>query len=544
MRIIETKDIPIDRIIKNPFQSRFDKVKLEEQGIDKQKIKKHEETKQETIEAMAISFEKSGLLNSVIVREYNGKYQLVAGDLRIQAFKIADKKEISAKIIDVSDQEARIIGFVENYHRQDLMDIEKEENLYNIWIDGKELFYNKKSEMSRWLGIKYDKLLLILSAAEERHKEKSKPEKEQSRAIISATAKDLNMTRQLEKIDSDARKELLKAKNEKKISSLELERSVKAIKDASDNDVPKEVLTGIVKLISEKKLVPKNAEDFVKTIAQIPKEEQKDFVDAIKKQEKLDIYDLRPVARAIKDASDNDAPKEVLTGIVNLFSEKKLAPQNAEDFVKTITQIPKEEQKELVETIGQQEKVDIDEVKNFVNTYNAVPPDIQKKMMEKKIGIEEAKVVSKFRTKEAREQILEERKIIVEMKDKEKDKELNEHTNVRNEQEKEVEQFGNRKPGHLTKMDIGNGLKEFYNSPEQIDKRAIERYRDIMFKTELYQPSTFKNIHLDKSKKAIIEILWHIYEHWYSYLVEIGEIKIVGHLDIKTNPVPPKRLYG
>ena len=73
---------------------------------------------------MAISFEKSGLLNSVIVREIEGKYQLIAGDLRIQAFKITNKKEISAKIVEASDLEARIIGFVENYHHQDLMYIE------------------------------------------------------------------------------------------------------------------------------------------------------------------------------------------------------------------------------------------------------------------------------------------------------------------------------------------------------------------------------------------------------------------------------------
>ena len=64
MMIVDTKNIAIDRIVKFPFQSRFDKDKLEKLGINKEKIEEIEKTKKEKIEEIANSFEKSGLLNS------------------------------------------------------------------------------------------------------------------------------------------------------------------------------------------------------------------------------------------------------------------------------------------------------------------------------------------------------------------------------------------------------------------------------------------------------------------------------------------------
>lgn len=466
MRIIETVDIPIDKIVKN-YQIRLDKEELKKLGIEEQKIKMCDETKKETIDGMAKSFDKSGLLNSVIVREHDGKYQLIAGNLRIQASQIAGKKEISARIVEASDFEARIISIVENYHRQDLLDIEKEKAIYDLWIDEMKLFSNNKRIMSGWTGIPYDTLKTILRGGEEKDIERRKEKKEQSQALINATAKDLKMTRRLEKIDSEMRRELLKAKVEKKI-------------------------------------------------------------------------ELGSIVKAIKSASDNNAPKEVLIGIARLVSEKKLNPHYAEDFAKTVTQIPeKEEQKQLVENIKKEETVDIYKLKNFVDTYTASPPDIQKKMMEKKIDIEEAKIVNKFPTKEQRDQVLEERKKISEIKEKE----LIKHTEIRMKQAEEIQQDGYTKSGNFTKMDLDKMRKEYYNGDDQVDKRTIDSYHDVMFKTKLFQAATIKNMRLDENKRTITEIIWHVYEHCYTILVELGEIKVIGNINPRTSPVHPKRLW-
>ncbi len=541
MMIVDTKDIAIDRIVKFPFQSRFDKEKLEKLGINKEKIEKIEKTKKEKIEEIANSFEKSGLLNSIIVREYNGKYQLIAGDLRLRAFQLTGKKEISAKIIEANDFEARVVSFVENYHRHNLLDIEEENDIYDLWIDGKELYFNNnKSIMSKWTGIPYDTLLTYLQAGEERDKENQKKKEEQSKAIINATANDLKETRVLEKIDSEIRKELLKAKIEDNISHRELRTIVKTIKIASEKNTSKEVLTDIVKLVSEKKLNPYYVEDFVNTITQIPIEEQRQFVENVQKEDKVDVNVVKPVAKAIKIASEKNASKEVLTGMVKLVSEKRLDPNNAEALANVIIQVPKDEQKHLVENIEKEEKVDIYKVKNFVDTYVVSPPDIQKKLMANDIDIKEAKAVSKFKTQHAREQVLEERKIITDLKEKE----LEKHTNIRIKQEEEVEQNGDRKLGNLTKMDIEKIIKEFEDSDDQVDNNAIEDYRNVTSKIKkLFNASTVKNMHIDKNKRIIIEFIWQVYVHCYELLLEIGEIKIIGDIN-PTNPIPPKKLYG
>lgn len=538
MKIIDTRDIPIDKIIKFSFQLRFDKEKLERWGIDEQKIKTHEKNKKETIQGIEKSLDRNGLLNSVIVRESDGKYQLIVGDLRLQACQANGKKDISAKIVEASDLEARIISLAENYHRRDLIDIEKEEAVYHLWIDGKELFNNNIKIMSDWTGIPYVTLKMLLQGAEERHKEEEKEEGEQSKEIINSTAKDLKITRQLEKIDSESRKELLKAKFKKSISRIELEPSVKAIKSASEKNAPKEVLSGIAKLISEKKLNPYNAVDFAKTIAEIPKEEQKQLMKIIEKEEKVDISEVKPVANAIKNASEKNASKEVLTGIVRLVSEKKLNPNNAEEFADIVMQVSKEEQVHLIENIKKEEKVDIYKVRNFVDTYNTSPPDIQKKLMEKKIEIDEAKIVSKFHTKEAREQIIEERKTISNLKEKE----LEKHTNVRAKQEEDVELSGDRK--RLTKMDMEKIIKEFEDSDEQVDKRTIDSCREAASRIKkLFLSSTIKNMHTDTNRKDIIESIWQVYRHCHGLLLEIDEIKVISGAN-QNNSIIPKLYSG
>lgn len=184
--------------------------------------------------------------------------------------------------------------------------------------------------------------------------------------------------------------------------------------------------------------------------------------------------------------------------------------------------------------------MDIYKVKNFVDTYVVSPPDIQKKLMANEIDIKEAKTVSKFKTKDAREQILEERKIITELKEKE----LEKHTNIRIKQEEEVEQNGDRKLGNLTKMDIEKIIKEFECSDEQVDDSTIEDYRNVTSKIKkLFNTSTVKNVHTDKNKKIAIEFIWQVYAHCYGLLLEIGEIKVISDIK-KTNPIPPKKLYG
>jgi hypothetical protein len=488
MKIIETKDIPLDKIIKY-YQTRLDQKELEKLGLDDQKIKKNVEQKKQTIEGIAKSFDKSGLINSVIVREYGEKYQLLAGDLRVQACQISGRKEISAKVVEANDFEARIIGIVENYHRQDILDIEREKAIYDLWKDEMKSFSNNKRIMSDWTGIPYDTLKMILKGGEEKDKEKER--KDQSKAIINATAKDLQITRSIEKIDPKLRRELLEAKSKKKI---ELGPTVKAIKNVSGNDLSKAVLKGVVELIAEKKLNPHYAEDFLKSVIQIPKKDvQKQFVENIKKEEKIDIYKIK-------------------------------------NFVDTYVTSSPEIQKILIDN-------EIITETDVLDTLKVSPPDIKEKLIKKEISVEDAKELNKFHTEDARSQVLKEIKTIekhkkISLRIHDEDKKRN--IDMRVKQQQDMEETGNTRL--KTSFDIEKERKiELEQSRDQRhDQAFLEKYQKLEFDTlnvfSIYHPRKLK---IDKNKITIIEAIKGLYTLYHQLLIEVGEIKNAKNIEVK-----------
>ncbi|HOF45982.1 MAG TPA: ParB/RepB/Spo0J family partition protein [Bacteroidales bacterium] len=98
--------IRIDLIEVNPFQPRSD--------FD-----------QETLEELAQSIKSYGLIQPVTVRPIEqGKYQLIAGERRLRAAKLAGLKEVPAYIRTADDIQTIQMALVENIQREDLNAIE------------------------------------------------------------------------------------------------------------------------------------------------------------------------------------------------------------------------------------------------------------------------------------------------------------------------------------------------------------------------------------------------------------------------------------
>ena len=75
---------------------------------------------------LAESIRENGLLQPILVREYgDGRYQIIAGERRYRACKIAGLSEIPAIIMDRDDQNAAQIALIENIQREDLNPIEE-----------------------------------------------------------------------------------------------------------------------------------------------------------------------------------------------------------------------------------------------------------------------------------------------------------------------------------------------------------------------------------------------------------------------------------
>ena len=103
----DLRKVPVDLIVPNPQQPRHD--------FD-----------EASLEALAGSVRERGLLQPVLVRPVaGGTYELVAGERRWRAAKIAGLETIPALIRDRDDAEALEAALIENMAREDLNPVEE-----------------------------------------------------------------------------------------------------------------------------------------------------------------------------------------------------------------------------------------------------------------------------------------------------------------------------------------------------------------------------------------------------------------------------------
>jgi len=74
----------------------------------------------ERVRELAESIRENGLLQPVLLRPSNGRYEMVAGDRRYLAHKLLNLKEIKAIVRDLDDRETVILRGIENLQRVDL----------------------------------------------------------------------------------------------------------------------------------------------------------------------------------------------------------------------------------------------------------------------------------------------------------------------------------------------------------------------------------------------------------------------------------------
>lgn len=108
-------ELAIKEIRANPYQPRkeFDEASLNE---------------------LANSIKENGVFQPILVRRSSVGYELVAGERRLRASKLAGLKNIPAIIVDFNDQQMMEISLLENIQRKDLTPIEQA-NAYNQLIE-------------------------------------------------------------------------------------------------------------------------------------------------------------------------------------------------------------------------------------------------------------------------------------------------------------------------------------------------------------------------------------------------------------------------
>lgn len=81
------------------------------------------------IEELMASIKAKGILQPIIVREKNGRYEIIAGERRCIAAKNVGLKDIPCIEMNVSDNEAMEIALIENLQRKDLGVFEEADGL-------------------------------------------------------------------------------------------------------------------------------------------------------------------------------------------------------------------------------------------------------------------------------------------------------------------------------------------------------------------------------------------------------------------------------
>lgn len=84
------------------------------------------------LEELSNSIKENGILQPLLVRERGEKFEIIAGERRWRAAKLANLKTVPAIVSRVSNEEALAFGIVENLQRQDLNPIDEAEALKRL----------------------------------------------------------------------------------------------------------------------------------------------------------------------------------------------------------------------------------------------------------------------------------------------------------------------------------------------------------------------------------------------------------------------------
>ncbi len=92
-----------------------------------------QEFTQENLDDLVLSIQRKGILQPLLVRQFQpGKFEIIAGERRWRAAKIARLDRVPVVIINCNDQEALEIGLIENLQRHDLNPIEEGEAIKRL----------------------------------------------------------------------------------------------------------------------------------------------------------------------------------------------------------------------------------------------------------------------------------------------------------------------------------------------------------------------------------------------------------------------------
>ena len=122
--------VTIEDIIPNRFQPRLT---FDDRGL----------------EELASSIKQHGIIQPLVLRRVNDKYEIIAGERRYKAATLAGLSTVPAIISDIDDNKSAEVAIVENVQRRNLTPIEEARSYKNLLDKG----YLTQSELAKKMGI-------------------------------------------------------------------------------------------------------------------------------------------------------------------------------------------------------------------------------------------------------------------------------------------------------------------------------------------------------------------------------------------------------
>ncbi len=123
----------IDAIIPDIIND--DNVQVIEVGVDElfpSPIQPRKQFNEEKIKELSESIKVNGIISPIVVRKIDTKYEIIAGERRFRASKMAGLANVPVIVKEMSDDDAFKISLIENLQREDLNPMEEAEAYYTL----------------------------------------------------------------------------------------------------------------------------------------------------------------------------------------------------------------------------------------------------------------------------------------------------------------------------------------------------------------------------------------------------------------------------
>ena len=311
--------VPVEDIIPNRFQPRlsFDDTSLND---------------------LALSIKQHGIIQPLVLRRKNDKYEIIAGERRFKAAKLAGLASVPAVISNLDDNASAEVAIVENIQRKDLTAIEEAKSFQALLDKG----YMTQDELARKMG-------LSQSAISNKLRLLTLDESVQD-AILSEKISERHARTLLKVPSHEKQKELLNKIINERLTVKQLEDEIKNMELTPNNEIN---VTSKPIAPKEEMLSDNNKNNNLGSIEDIYSKAM-DIKDIIGNEEKLE--ELQPVEKITPEAFFSN-PEKMPNKFFN-FLEDSAANMDTNEKIPTF-EIPKHENTNPVNLINQTEDIEM-----------------------------------------------------------------------------------------------------------------------------------------------------------------------------------------